>query len=179
MYAVILDEIFTAISCFTVDFIWLQIEGRISCKQQAGSRKISHLADTQLDFHCSHHAVFDRGWYKYLQVPVSLSVVATSYNINHSSTNFVLPLWCPSIIVCVILHTYTSALHEQQIWLSLWLCRNRWWCRNANSPCHCPHCNWLCHHEKKTTCHQNIRWVQLAALLYCFVHGRYSVIIVI
>ena len=118
MYAVILDEVFTAITCFTVHFILfdykLRAESIVNSKLAA--EKWSHLADTQLDFSYSHNAVFDRGWYKYMQISVWLSVVATSYNMNHSSTNFVLPLWRCFITLCIILYTdknFKSALHEQ------------------------------------------------------------------
>ena len=72
MYAVILDEVFTAITCFTVHFILFDYKLRAEsiANSKLAAEKRSHLADTQLDFSYSHHALFDRGWYKYMQISV-------------------------------------------------------------------------------------------------------------
>ena len=72
MYAVILDEVFTAITCFTVHFILFdyKLRAKSIANSKLAAEKLSDLADTQLDSATVIHALFDRGWYKYMQISV-------------------------------------------------------------------------------------------------------------
>ena len=51
MYAVIFDEVFTAITCFTVHFILFDYKLRAEsiANSKLAAEKLPHLADTQLD----------------------------------------------------------------------------------------------------------------------------------